>query len=1119
MKSNFLISTTNCKEIIHVINRVIEKHRNSLYKHILIENSQLDLAHEQPTWYVTWESWIEDGILSCMTVRSLCHVIYGNYDRAQHSINFVLQSMRTEIPLLDVYLSFDGTNFIGDNVMTFKPITLQNLGLVNFHEICTSTSVQETVEQLNSVVIEEAKNMQEEEEWHKQWKHWKDNGLMECETLDDLIYIARLETEPEIALVLKSLFDRIPPLVINCEYTELDKNVVVLKNLWTTVAQGNKPTVQLPTPMERSGTTVNNSFNLLTQQVATHLDDDSKSTPSALSSTSKQLSQQFSEQAHSKSPDQSDQQREDKDGDNLTDEDYDEICKLVQSNQSENLDLRTYEQYVESTMRRAQVKFYEEIKEFTVSTTKDISAHKQRLKLELDKKQNKVEKRVNEFESKMDKLRNDMNKEEAAHITAIAEKGHSTISQLNSSVETLTKLMQDLQSTTQSTVQINANAKRIKNDVQDVMTKGYNTFYQDMQDTMQDCKNELMEWKSKQVLPNESMKTLIENQQDRITDQANTIASMTADINILQREIAAVKRVQSNPVHATSPRSNTSSRQDPPETPPPVQHRPIPTYAPSSTNAYAPTQQTSFQPINAPPEPPVNSTSVPPVAQPKFSIGNYVNYKRGIRNFRGTITDFQEYTGSQNCQYTYTISMHHRNPTGAPNVFRNCLETFISLVAAPSPLNVPTPMNDDCTMATIDRESHDHTDWNDHNLAENEYQQPIGSKTKRMNIPSMLKNAKDWPSTMIVTNKYDIKKLYTRLKNKFGLYNILLQPWDAITKNCDIIALNPVNCLNFDSARKTMSHAIYDYFDQFKEEIFETYTAPQFAIAAFESETDGAGYLKYILSEVHPHLRDLTDYDKMSKPHFSKCKDIHHFISKYLEWIKEEKMLNNRKYTDKENIDYVLSELDERFTTARSKIETRINDLYADPLNPKPFPEVFKATPKLSINIMNLIPRQEQNGTDYTNNIPIINKVNRRQERNDRRGHKKTNKKNFDNIEWKYMPGAVCSACGQNNHEIYSTGCPAMAIFCNCKKFYDSVDPETLEPVLEQFTKFKAEQRKRQSSKKKQLRASIKALKSCSDQPTIRKVFFDQYLDEFPEAEHEPNPFEQRYDSEEDSSE
>ena len=38
-------------------------------------------------------------------------------------------------------------------------------------------------------------------------------------------------------------------------------------------------------------------------------------------------------------------------------------------------------------------------------------------------------------------------------------------------------------------------------------------------------------------------------------------------------------------------------------------------------------------------------------------------------------------------------------------------------------------------------------------------------------------------------------------------------------------------------------------------------------------------------------------------------------------------MLNNRKYTDKENIDYILLELDERFDTARAKLEQKVGQL------------------------------------------------------------------------------------------------------------------------------------------------------------------------------------------------
>ena len=104
-----------------------------------------------------------------------------------------------------------------------------------------------------------------------------------------------------------------------------------------------------------------------------------------------------------------------------------------------------------------------------------------------------------------------------------------------------------------------------------------------------------------------------------------------------------------------------------------------------------------------------------------------------------------------------------------------------------------------------------------------------------------------------------------------------------------------------------------------------------YALAAFENDADGLGFLWHILTSIHPNLRKITDYDKMPRPVFPQCHDIHDFIAKYNEWLREEKMSNNRKYTDKETLDYILSQLDDRFDTARQKLERQLKDIYNDP--------------------------------------------------------------------------------------------------------------------------------------------------------------------------------------------
>ena len=287
----------------------------------------------------------------------------------------------------------------------------------------------------------------------------------------------------------------------------------------------------------------------------------------------------------------------------------------------------------------------------------------------------------------------------------------------------------------------------------------------------------------------------------------------------------------------------------------------------------------------------------------------------------------------------------------------------------------------------------------------------------------------------------------------------------------DLLSFNEKNCLNYENIKKTISTAIYDFFEERKESIFEYYKDPRYVIKAFEKQSDGLGFLKQILKKAHPKLKTLTDYKTMDKPSFMTQRDIHSFIAQYIDWLDKEKLINNRQYTDKENINFILSELDNRFHTAKTKIETRLNSIFANPSAPKPFPDELKISSELSIYIMDQIPEEEQSVVDFTNSIATINKMTQRKyfPSKSKQSSLKPSKDWSSNIKWELIPGAVCEACGQNNHAVYKTGCPALAIFSNCKKFYEKTPAKDILPVIDEFAKFKAEQREKQKLKRKDL--------------------------------------------------
>ena len=163
----------------------------------------------------------------------------------------------------------------------------------------------------------------------------------------------------------------------------------------------------------------------------------------------------------------------------------------------------------------------------------------------------------------------------------------------------------------------------------------------------------------------------------------------------------------------------------------------------------------------------------------------------------------------------------------------------------------------------------------------------------------------------------------------------------------------------------------------------------------------------------------------------------------------------------------------------------------------------------LNLYNMNLILYSKNHNTDYTNQLLTINcmqtwnnrKVNDRNKiDNHISPYAKRKKPHWSkNIKWKFLPGAVWSACGKTPHEIYKTGCPAMAIFCNCQQFFNKTKPEHLKLVIEKFAKFKTDQRLKQSQWRKEMSRTIKQLHDCGDKVKIKKVFADQYFNEFPE--------------------
>ena len=88
-----------------------------------------------------------------------------------------------------------------------------------------------------------------------------------------------------------------------------------------------------------------------------------------------------------------------------------------------------FEKYIWTTITKETESFKSELTEYKVETTRDISRHKNNLKLELDKKMKTMDDKVSRVNKRLDKLSGFLNSEEVKHTQAIAEQGRKIMKQ------------------------------------------------------------------------------------------------------------------------------------------------------------------------------------------------------------------------------------------------------------------------------------------------------------------------------------------------------------------------------------------------------------------------------------------------------------------------------------------------------------------------------------------------------------------------------------------------------------------------------------------------------------------------------------------------------------------
>ena len=504
-------------------------------------------------------------------------------------------------------------------------------------------------------------------------------------------------------------------------------------------------------------------------------------------------------------------------------------------------------------------------------------------------------------------------------------------------------------------------------------------------------------------------------------------------------------------------------------------------------------------------------------------------------------------TTLNHCCEDHIEKLEDKIPTTIPDPIPSTTIPQITKTHAPAPAPAPAPSHFDTpiTSTPIKQEpieyNHHHKPWQNNNttnrrLAENEFEYPIGSIATTVNGQQLLKHAEKWKFAL--SSALDLRGFYDQLQILLRNYKIYLRDYNDINAMDGLQAITEDTCKNYSSACSQMSQALIMYFQTFGEEIFIDYKEPLDYIAAFRATSDGLGFLKRVMKKRHPHLKDIINRKTPKAPEFNHYQSIHLFIQAYIEWIHDENLRGGRTYDHKEKLDHILNNLDSRFKIATTKIEEKLDTIYADPHDPKDFPTYLQLTSKLGMYITDLIPDEKKE--DLTNNVPKIHAVTRYQQRQQQPYNNKHKKGSYEKgapsmpppstsdpmqLNWKVIPGAVCPACKKNNHNVYQTGCPSLGLFSACKEFYDKTPQSTLQPILNAYKQYQRELGKRLKERRNNDRRTLRTVAHAygeDDVATLKKALFDSYKqDHLDEQYITDNPYEDYYfdESPEDDSE
>ena len=211
-------------------------------------------------------------------------------------------------------------------------------------------------------------------------------------------------------------------------------------------------------------------------------------------------------------------------------------------------------------------------------------------------------------------------------------------------------------------------------------------------------------------------------------------------------------------------------------------------------------------------------------------------------------------------------------------------------------------------------------------LLSNEFSYPIGTavtKIREDKIEALHKTIK-----AVLSDTASIRLFYDDLRRRLKAQNVPLREWNQLAPGIDILDIVPKQCINYQQVRPVMSRAIFNLLDANKDTLI-TDLFMRGELSMYDENSDGFGFLAYMVSQNHPKFRHQVVQPSISAslkiPTFDDNLTLHVFCSNVKDYL--ENGLAPEHFTPFAAVQYVLEALrtDTRFATGCAYLQTEVN--------------------------------------------------------------------------------------------------------------------------------------------------------------------------------------------------